>query len=502
MLTVVVLCTAAFAPRDEQIIPAYEVFGMSKGDTFSEARQRYATSSRRILEEGLTETRNAFQVYTPVGPMIVLPKKYTEEIKSNKNLSFAKNIEKATFANLPGISLMPGMAGFLFGAHSNDVMAQVARIQLTQSLGRITARLSAECSMAIDEYFPPRKHSNKVVFYPAAVRLVSRLSALVFLGEGICRNEEWLHVSGQYAVDGIEYIRALRFWPALLQPIVQFLLPERQRMRKHELTARRIVQTELDQRDREAKEDTKAGIPTKKYTDALQWLQDTMDKTGKKFDIVGGQLGLGLGAIHTTSMALTRAIFDLCDNPEWVQPLREEVKKVLSEDGGWKKTTLQKMKLMDSVLKESQRRNPVHFTIMTRIAEDDVTLSDGVLIRKGDMVTVTTTETMMDQAVFPEPERFIGDRFLRLRQVPGNENKWQYVTTSVDHIGFGHGEHACPGRFFAGNELKIALAHMLLKYDWMFALGHDSRNIEMAQDIIPNPVAELVFREREIEMEV
>lgn len=58
MLTVVVLCTAAFAPRDEQIIPAYEVFGMSKGDTFSEARQRYATSSRRILEEGLTEVRH------------------------------------------------------------------------------------------------------------------------------------------------------------------------------------------------------------------------------------------------------------------------------------------------------------------------------------------------------------------------------------------------------------------------------------------------------------
>jgi len=30
----------------------------------------------------------------------------------------------------------------------------------------------------------------------------------------------------------------------------------------------------------------------------------------------------------------------------------------------------------------------------------------------------------------------------------------------------GHGNHACPGRFLASSELKIALAHMILKYDW------------------------------------
>ncbi|OJD40377.1 cytochrome p450 [Diplodia corticola] len=497
ILTLLVVYVIKFAPRDDKIIPSYEVVGMSKRDTFSEAQKRYSTSSRAILQEGLTRIRNAFQVYTPVGPVIVLPKRYTEEIKNHKQLSFAKNVEKSTFGTLPATSLMPGMAGFMFGAHRLEVMAGTARMQLTQSLGKITARLSEETAMAIDEYFPSNKGDwNNIVFYPTAVRLVSRLSALVFLGDEICRNEEWLHVSGQYAIDGIDFIRALRSWPAILQPIAQFFLPERRKICKHEKMARKIIQPVVDKRKREAMEDAKAGRPPKEYTDALQWLQDAMDKSGRKFDIVGGQLGLGLASIHTTSMALTRAIFDLCDNPEWVQPLRDEVKQVLAEDGGWKKTTLHKMKLMDSVLKESQRRNPVHFTIMTRIAEADVDLSGGVHVRKGDMITVTTTETMMDPAVFPEPERFIGDRFLKLRQIPGNENKWQYVTTSADHIGFGHGAHACPGRFFAGNELKIVLAHMLMKYDWAFAPGHDSRNIELAQDIIPNPVAELMFKER------
>lgn len=30
---------------------------------------------------------------------------------------------------------------------------------------------------------------------------------------------------------------------------------------------------------------------------------------------------------------------------------------------------------------------------------------------------------------------------------------------------FGYGKHACPGRFFAGNELKLILVKMLEKYE-------------------------------------
>ncbi|KXJ90272.1 hypothetical protein Micbo1qcDRAFT_164807 [Microdochium bolleyi] len=32
-------------------------------------------------------------------------------------------------------------------------------------------------------------------------------------------------------------------------------------------------------------------------------------------------------------------------------------------------------------------------------------------------------------------------------------------------MGFSHGSHACPGRFFAANQLKIALSHIALHYD-------------------------------------
>ncbi|KAM0310232.1 hypothetical protein ACHAPQ_012508 [Fusarium lateritium] len=39
------------------------------------------------------------------------------------------------------------------------------------------------------------------------------------------------------------------------------------------------------------------------------------------------------------------------------------------------------------------------------------------------------------------------------------------VTTSDAHLAFGHGRHACPGRFFVAHELKLIIASLLLDYD-------------------------------------
>lgn len=144
----------------------------------------------------------------------------------------------------------------------------------------------------------------------------------------------------------------MREWPSFLKPIVQFFVPQRWRLIQYENEAKRIIGEELRRRQREK------GV----YKDSLQWFQDRKNKTKVNFDLAEAQLAMGNGAIHTTSMALTRALFDLCVHYECVQPLRDEVVRVLAEDGGWKKTTLYKMKLMDSFLKESQRLNPVHFS--------------------------------------------------------------------------------------------------------------------------------------------
>lgn len=83
-----------------------------------------------------------------------------------------------------------------------------------------------------------------------------------------------------------------------------------------------------------------------------------------------------------------------------------------------------------------------------------------------------------------------------MREVSDDKALKHYmVTPNLDYLIFGHGRHACPGRFFAVNELKLMMAHLLLTYDVKFA---DDRQVPPAPrwygvHIIPNSKAEVVF---------
>jgi gliotoxin biosynthesis cytochrome P450 monooxygenase len=86
----------------------------------------------------------------------------------------------------------------------------------------------------------------------------------------------------------------------------------------------------------------------------------------------------------------------------------------------------------------------------------------------------------------------------------GKQNKHQFVTTSPESLNFGHGNHACPGRFFASNEIKVVLIELLR--NWEFRLkgdverkgGEDKRPKSHFHElgVTPNMFAEVDFRKR------
>jgi hypothetical protein len=57
---------------------------------------------------------------------------------------------------------------------------------------------------------------------------------------------------------------------------------------------------------------------------------------------------------RVVKQAFTHALYDLAANPQYIQPLREEVEVNLAEKG-WTKAAMDKMWKVDSFLKESMR---------------------------------------------------------------------------------------------------------------------------------------------------
>lgn len=65
-------------------------------------------------------------------------------------------------------------------------------------------------------------------------------------------------------------------------------------------------------------------------------------------------------------------------------------------------------------------------------------------------------------------------------------------------LSFGHGLHACPGRFFASNEIKILLAYLIVNYNFRFPEGSTERpkNIYSNTAVMPSPFAKVEFKRR------
>ena len=132
---------------------------------------------------------------------------------------------------------------------------------------------------------------------------------------------------------------------------------------------------------------------------------------------------------------------------------------------------------------------------MRRWVESDVTLSNGYHLEKGTRIQVDSCR-MWDPDLHKDPDQWDGYRFLKLRAIEATKHSAQLVSTSANHLGFGHGQHACPGRFFAAHEIKIALCHLLIKYDWKLAPGTHIAPIVNGFSTLASPRAKILVRRR------
>lgn len=362
-------------------------------------------------------------------------------------------------------------------------------------LDAVTPELTAEADGSLSRLLGNSGEWKSINLKPIIYKFVARLSSRVFLGEEVCNNEKWPDICVLYTMDSFGAARILRTWSPFLRPIVHWFIPECRRVRKERYMTREIVMPIVQ--ERMARRKVEGGAS--ETADMVGWIDDVARSKSYAVRMEDAQLFLAIAAIHTTTEALSYLMLDLLDHPEIIPRLKEEITPVL-KDGSLNKTSLQQMKYLDSVLKESQRLHGLSMISMERKAVKTVTLSDGITIPKGAKLCVNT-DFAFEESIYPSPHIFQSDRFLQKREA-GESNKWQYVTTSPEHLGFGHGRHACPGRFFASNEIKIALIHLLLKYDWKYAEeGKVAEQVSGPSAWVP-VTQKVMYRRREDEVKI
>ncbi|KAG9187317.1 hypothetical protein G6011_05188 [Alternaria panax] len=405
-------------------------------------------------------------VNSPAGPTIFLPNSFASEIRDIKGLNFGRSIVKNALAREAGLSP-------ILALDYHGVIQEVARLDLTRSLDSVTEMMNDEAGAALLEMLGDIPDWKTIDLKPFVHRLVARISSRVFLGPELSNNEEWLNIALSYVTYGGVAARKLRGLHPLLRPLARWWFPEVRACREQVAKARKVITPLVQDRLRRKAN----GQITEKTADMLSWLDDKAKAKGVKIDFADFQLLLVVVAVHTTTETIATLMADIIENEEMIPRLREEMVSTLSTFG-WKKTSLASMTLLDSVMKESQRMNPVTDLSMQRIALTDITLSDGTIIPKGYRVAVE--HRLQDPSLYPNVDKFDPDRFLKLRDT--DRSKWNFVTGSPEHLAFGYGKHSCPGRFFASNEIKVIVIHMLLKYDWKFGEEGRRPNISFATD--------------------
>ncbi|QIW94709.1 hypothetical protein AMS68_000227 [Peltaster fructicola] len=464
--------------------PAWDIFNIS--------------SVLAFLGNGLSLVNSGFQkfngrpfiLYTDVRPKIVLGPEYIDFVNAEPKLDFLAFVKSEFLTHIPAFKHFdpPG-----------HLIEDMVRTKLTTNLAKFTVPISDEASLTLSELWGDSKEWSTHVLKDDLLNLISRLSAVIFTGGELAHDKEWQKLTVEVTVNGFLGVMECRMFPTFLQYMLSKIMPHAVRVEGDLRRGTAKVQKIMDRRQREKDDAIKNGEKPPQYVDAIAWL-DELAATGKygSPNQAIQQLSLAMAAIHTSTDLLTSTLYRIFANPELVQPLREEMTRVLGSMG-WTKQALQELRLMDSLLKETQRLQATGALVMSRVALDDVELPGGIIIKKGEQMAIST-HLMQSPNFYEDPDKFEPWRFAKRREDPKLMNKSHLVSTSVEHTGFSHGKHACPGRFFASNEIKIAMIHLLLKYDIELVTGESTKPVTFGTFVSSNSKAKVRVRRRQEEI--
>ncbi|OGM47384.1 hypothetical protein ABOM_003803 [Aspergillus bombycis] len=191
----------------------------------------------------------------------------------------------------------------------------------------------------------------------------------------------------------------------------------------------------------------------------------------------------------TTQTSLTNCLYHLCKNPSKLRKLRKVLLDSLPPESQpiASYSDLQRIPLLRAVLDESFRCSPpLGFGLPRLVTEPGMTIQ-GHFIPPGVVVGSPLYNIHHDESLFPDPWSFIPERWLG-----GSDPDYSPSAEETENLKtyvqpFSLGGRSCIGRNMAYMDLSIAIAALVMEFDW--ELRDPDCDIQYVEKLVTNPAA-------------
>ncbi|KAB8238151.1 cytochrome P450 [Aspergillus alliaceus] len=369
---------------------------------------------------------------------------------------------------------------------NNDVPKRVLKVRLRMNLPEMQGNLQPLIRDTVSQELTKGSGGwSRVSGLTLAKHLITRVNNRVILGSDLASDPRFEDDVNRYLQDAVVTMELCRHLPSILVPLVAPVM-------MHWSGAMHRINCSITA-DIEKRVAENQNAPY----DCIQWVMESSKTEAQRSvaRLTQQMFGILFASAHQMTMALVYAMFDLCLHPEYIEPLRKEIKRV-------RRTTnfsdhFDHLPLLDSFLRESARLNALDALTMQRMALSPYTFADGTHVPAGNLVAVPQAAVMQDSRHYAEPTEFNAYRFVAVDETDGTMRAFpKYTDVRWDYPYWGSSKRACPGRWYVSRTLKQILAHLVMNYDIKLANEDAPRSFVWTTAVVPRSSTKLMLRPR------
>ncbi|KAM0920504.1 hypothetical protein ACQ4PT_007468 [Festuca glaucescens] len=230
----------------------------------------------------------------------------------------------------------------------------------------------------------------------------------------------------------------------------------------------RVIDAEVDRRVRSRRE---AAEPRK--NDFLDVLLDEDKAAGMDHDTIRALFtDLFAAGMNNITNTMEWAMVELLQNPSSMAKACEELSRVIGSGRNIEEGETGHLPYLQAVINETLRLHPPAPLLLPRLANTTIEVA-GYTVPKGSRVLVNVWAMGHDEDMWPDPEKFMPERFLgRTVDFRGGD---------FELIPFGSGRRICPGMPLAIKLVHVILGSLLNQFKWRLPADVERNGVDMAE---------------------